>query len=189
MLDNDDNLGKYITFRPCGCGDGVRGGFEFLRSEVFVRGRYVEKFELNHPEKFLNDPPAELHQPHFHEKPIATTAPVAAPPNTARTEKQPAKSQEGLAAGADVDHKSLPGAMEKVLGHAKLCKAFAYGENSFSAVSKKVKEYTKRFPDDPIHFKRIGQTPYLYNYEAWKIIAKLGNCSRNRTKKETSKKT
>ena len=184
---DDNNPEKFTTLRRYD--DVTRRAFEFSRSEVVVRGRYVEKFELNHPEKFLNDPPAELHQPHFHEKPIATTAPVAAPPNTARTEKQPAKSQEGLAAGADVDHKSLPGAMEKVLGHAKLCKAFAYGENSFSAVSKKVKEYTKRFPDDPIHFKRIGQTPYLYNYEAWKIIAKLGNCSRNRTKKETSKKT
>ena len=63
LPDDDDNLGKYITFRPCGCGDGVRGGFEFLRSEVFVRGRYVEKFELNHPEKFVNDHPVELNQP------------------------------------------------------------------------------------------------------------------------------
>ena len=80
---DDDNPEKFTTLRRYEDGDGMRRAFEFLRTEVVVRGRYVERFELNHPEKFLNNPPAELHQPNFHEKPLAPTPPVDAPPTTA----------------------------------------------------------------------------------------------------------
>lgn len=86
----------------------------------------------------------------------------------------------------DGDLKALAGAMGKVSGHAKLCRAFGYGERSFNAVTRKLKEYNRRFPDDPIQFKRIeGKTPWLYYYECWKIIAKLGICSGKRPKKKT----
>ena len=58
---DDDNPEKFTTLRRYD--DATRRAFEFSRSEVFVRGKYVEKFEPNHPEKFLNDHAAELHQP------------------------------------------------------------------------------------------------------------------------------
>ena len=58
---DDDNPEKFTTLRRYD--DATRRAFEFSRSEVFVRGKYVEKFESNHPEKFLNDHAAELHQP------------------------------------------------------------------------------------------------------------------------------
>lgn len=118
-----------------------------------------------------------------------STAPVAAPPTTAETEKQPASSQESLAAEADVDLKSPPGANDMVVGPAKLCRAFGLGENSFSAVTRRVKAYNDRYPDAPIQFGRIGQSPSLRSREIWKIIEKTGSSSGKRTRKKTSKKT
>ena len=92
-------------------------------------------------------------------------------------------------AGADVGHELPPGANDMVVGPAKLCRAFGLGENSFSAVTRRVKAYNDRYPDTPIQFGRIGQSPSLRSREIWKILATVGGCSGKRTKKETSKKT
>ena len=64
-------------------------------------------------------------------------------------------------AGADVGHELPPGANDMVVGPAKLCRAFGLGENSFSAVTRRVKAYNDRYPDTPIQFGRIGQSPSL----------------------------
>ena len=93
-------------------------------------------------------------------------------------------------AGVGVDYKSLLGEMEKaVIGPEKLCRAFGCGENSFSAVTRRVKAYNDRYPDAPIQFGRIGQSPILYWHEIYKIIGAVGGCSGKRTRKKTSKKT
>ena len=93
-------------------------------------------------------------------------------------------------AGVGVDYKSLLGEMEKaVIGPEKLCRAFGCGENSFSAVTRRVKKYNDRYPDAPIQFGRIGQSPILYWHEIYKIIGAVGGCSGKRTRKKTSKKT
>ena len=92
-------------------------------------------------------------------------------------------------AGADVGHELPPGANDMVVGPAKLCRAFGLGENSFSAVTRRVKAYNDRYPDTPIQFGRIGQSPSLRSREIWKIIEKTGSSSGKRTRKKTSKKT